>query len=284
MYCNAHFGRDRDLVKHKQSQKHRKAVGGLSIQTSDGPRGTISRTLSPAPRRSQRSQSPASASRPTRVMRAGRGGRGQASRLGNLIKSKRDTFSTGNEMELSKEFENTKENTQLPSDSTDISPISTTSPSRSGGKRTFSDIDFNPIRGEDGDIDGDEQGHGMDGFGSPLYQDSCQDMLCSVFQPSINHSETLLPSTSVLRQSISYPYPRANPPLLVSDGSLGGITFGSAYYPADTEWPIQNRVNVNDDESMAQYINYDPSQTTSAQPSTHWQSYSYYAGSDAGQG
>ncbi|RPB24687.1 hypothetical protein L211DRAFT_142793 [Terfezia boudieri ATCC MYA-4762] len=73
--CNAYFGRDRDLVKHKQSQKHKKATHGLSIQSITSSMDTNLRASSAV----ARGKSPGSSSRPSRGRTGSSvGGRGDA--------------------------------------------------------------------------------------------------------------------------------------------------------------------------------------------------------------
>jgi len=73
--CCAYFGRDRDLVKHKQSQKHKKAIQlhGLSTQNVTPSTDTNSRTLGPTVR--TRGGGPGGFSRPSRGRRAAGNGR-----------------------------------------------------------------------------------------------------------------------------------------------------------------------------------------------------------------
>ena len=139
--CNAFFGRDRDLVKHKQSQKHQKATQGLSIQSVTSGVDNNPRTLSAV----ARGKSPGSLSRSSHGRRTtGRKGPPTAASYSTSVADRghREMEVTG---DTGDEADGT---TQLLSDSTaggNLAQANTpTSRSRSVKRiRTISDIDTN---------------------------------------------------------------------------------------------------------------------------------------------
>ncbi|KAF8426231.1 hypothetical protein EV426DRAFT_704174 [Tirmania nivea] len=284
--CNAYFGRDRDLIKHKQSQKHSKATQRLSIQCVTSSMDTSPGTLSPA----ARGKSPGSFSHPSR-------GR----RIGSAVGSRRCPLAAASSTSLADvghdemvvvgnidgEADGT---TQLPSDSTaggNLAQANTcTSRSRSIKRiRIASDIDTN---------NDDESGT------KALKDPNTESFGASPISPAAGRSRNLapyplIPSSRSSRSSFSLSpnqishQRRQNfqPRILnasesvsaVSSSNVPSITLGpfhrSAVLPAAESQSVDWTLAAADDRTTAssvmtddymQYINmdYDPLQATHA--------------------
>ncbi|KAF8455714.1 hypothetical protein BGX38DRAFT_143621 [Terfezia claveryi] len=283
--CNAYFGRDRDLVKHKLSQKHKKATHGLSLQSITSSMDTNLRASSAV----ARGKSPGSASRPSR----GRTGSSVGSRRGPPAATSSTSVAVrGNgEMEVSGNAGDEADSiAQTPSDPTAggnlAQAYTPTSRSRSVKRiRTISDIDTNNEDESDTEV---TRGPDTESFcTSPISPAAgrCRNL---VPYPPIPPSRSNCSSSSLSPTQISHRR-RPKPHRIFNnstDGSVVAISnvpaitfslFRSPMLPTDESqgvgWqlaPTEDRattssVMTSTDDYM-QYINmdYDPPQTTHA--------------------